>query len=177
MRLIWCIKARAHPCSSSHLIGEAGADSRLDTRLEVCVGENNGRVFPSQLQGELLTVRGAPLCDALGGGCGAGEGDQGHIRVSHQRIACSGTSSEHDVDHTWRDACSTNTKPRARHHFSKWVRAVVRKKWCSFIWFIINYIMGGWAKTLWSYLWRVLLLPLVCRKCCSVFSSLLVVST
>lgn len=90
----------------TYLIEKTGANGRLHTLLQVCVGENKGGVFTPQLQGELLTVGGTAFCDALGGDGGAGEGDEGDIRMAHKGIPCSGTSAKNNVDDPWRDTYS-----------------------------------------------------------------------
>lgn len=89
----------------SYLIGEAGANRGLDALVQVCISKNKGRVFTSQLQRELLAVGGAPLCDVLGGSCGASEGDQWDFRMANEGVACFRASAEYDVDYSWRNTC------------------------------------------------------------------------
>lgn len=90
---------------SSHLIGEAGANCGLYALVQVCISKNNGRVFTTQLQWELLTVGGTTLCDTLSSCRGTSEGDQWDVRVANEGATCFRTSAKHDVDYSWRNTC------------------------------------------------------------------------
>ena len=85
----------------THLVGKAGPDSGGDTLLQVGVLKDDGGVLAPQLQGELLAVGSAQLCDPLSSGLAPGEGDDRHLRVGHQGLAYPGPCSEHNVYHTW----------------------------------------------------------------------------
>lgn len=93
----------------SYLVGEAGANRGLDALIQVCISKNNGRVFTSQLQRELLTVGGTPLCDVLGSCRGASEGNQWDVRMANECVACSRASAKYNVEYSWRNTCRDRT--------------------------------------------------------------------
>lgn len=101
-------KERKKPLSAtpSHLIGEAGAGRGLDALVQVRVCEHDRRVLTPQLQGDLLEVAGAALCDQRTCGRGACEGHQRDFRVGDDRVARLGAGAKDDVDDSRRDACT-----------------------------------------------------------------------
>lgn len=92
--------------TTSYLVREAGADGGLDALVQVRVSKNQGRVFAPQLQRELLTVRGAELRYNPSRRRGAGEGDEGNVRMADESTAGSGPRAKHDVDHPRGDTCT-----------------------------------------------------------------------
>lgn len=101
-----CCPKNTYRHSFSHLVREARASHVLDALVQVRISEDNRRVFAPQLQRELLKVGGAALCDEPGGRRGAGEGHQRDVRMADNSIACLWAGAKHNVNNSWRDACT-----------------------------------------------------------------------
>lgn len=101
-----CCPKNTQQHSFSHLVGEARANGVLDALVQVGISEDNRGVFAPQLQGELLKVGGAALCDEPGGGRGAGEGHQRDVRMADNGIARLWAGAKHDVNNSRGDACT-----------------------------------------------------------------------
>lgn len=78
----------------------------LDALVQVRVGEHDRRVLTPQLQGDLLEVAGAALCDQRTRGRGACEGHQRDVRVGDDRVARLGPGAKDDIEDSRRDACT-----------------------------------------------------------------------
>lgn len=86
---------------TAYLVGKAGPDGHWHTLLQVGILKDDGRILAPQLQGELLAVGSTQLCDPLGRGLAPSEGDEGHLWMGCQGLACPGPRSEHNIHHTW----------------------------------------------------------------------------
>lgn len=91
--------------NTSDLVGEAGPDCCLDALLQVGIVEDDGRVFPAQLEGQPLTEGGAALSDDLCRGRASSEGDKGHLWMGYQSIPRPRAGPKHDVHHPGGHAC------------------------------------------------------------------------
>lgn len=96
------------PIQRTHLVGEAGLDSRWNALFQVGVLKDDSRILAPQLQGELLAVGSTQLCDPLGCGLAPREGNEGYLRMGHQGLADPGPRPKHNIYHTWWDTWTGN---------------------------------------------------------------------
>ena len=59
---------------------------QVDGLFEICIGQNNCRIFAAHFQLILLSLPRCPACDLLSSGHGTGKGDSGGLRMRHESL-------------------------------------------------------------------------------------------